>query len=56
MNIHPEFEGGPFEELMKSMGNADTVTVKCQCGADVVMNAAYSQYVKGPLESCPKCR
>lgn len=56
MNIHPEFEGSPFEELMKSMGNAETVEIRCQCGEDVVMNAAYAQYVKAPLESCTKCR
>lgn len=56
MNIHPEMQEGPLGELMRSMAGQETVKVKCQCGEEVIMNAAYAQYVKGPLESCSKCR
>jgi len=55
MQPHPE-NSGPLNELMKSISNMETVPIKCKCGADTVINAAYAQYVKGPLDSCSNCR
>lgn len=54
--MHPEMQEGPIGALMRSMTNAETVTVECQCGAEVQMNKAYSKYVTGKLSSCRFCR
>ena len=55
MQPHPE-ASGPLNALMVSMQGMDTVKVKCKCGADTIMNAAYAKYVKGTLDSCSSCR
>lgn len=52
---HPENDP-KVNELITSVGNEEVVAIKCKCGADTVINAAYAKYVRGPLESCSKCR
>ena len=56
MPLHPEMQEGPIGALMRSMANAETVTVECECGAEVKMNKAYAKYVTGKLSSCKECR
>ena len=41
---------------MRHVASQETVTVECQCGAEVQMNKAYSKYVTGKLSSCRFCR
>ena len=53
---HLDFKEGPLVALMASMDQGETVTVHCQCGAEVQMNKAYSKYVTGKLQSCRFCR
>ena len=47
---------GPIGALMRSMANAETVIVECQCGAEVKMNKDYAKYVTGKLQNCQFCR
>ena len=54
--MHPEMQDGPLGALLRHMAQAETVTVECQCGAEVQMNKAYSKYVTGKLSSCRFCR
>ena len=52
---HPENDP-KVNELINSVGREEVVAIKCKCGADTVINAAYAKYIKGPLSSCSKCR
>jgi len=58
MMPHPENDSGPLKALQEHFAelNLDTVPIKCQCGADTVINKAYAQYVKGPISGCKECR
>lgn len=57
MQEHPEMAGSPCQEFLKGLQDASVVPRKCKnCGADVVINAAYAKYVPGDVESCRFCR
>jgi hypothetical protein len=58
MMPHPENDSGPLKALQDAFAdlNPDVVPIKCQCGADTVINKAYAQYVKGPISGCKACR
>ena len=56
MSIHPEMKGTPVGKLMEAVQKMDVVPVKCQCGADTVINKAYAKYITGPIANCAKCR
>jgi hypothetical protein len=52
---HPENDPR-VNDLINAMNMDEVVPVKCQCGADTVINAAYAKYIKSPISSCSKCR
>lgn len=58
MSIHPEMNEGPMGELMRAVGNQETVDVWCKgCNTWCKMNATYAAIIKtGEIESCAKCR
>jgi hypothetical protein len=56
MQSHPEMEGESAQEFLKEIANEKVVPIKCQCGADAVVNARYLKYIKGPISSCRLCR
>lgn len=56
MSVHPEVPNGPLRSMLEAVDKSDVVSVKCQCGADAVVNKAYAKYISGPLSSCKECR
>lgn len=56
MQPHPE-NSEQVNQLIKALGSMEVVDVYCNgCKDFTIMNAAFSKYLDGEIDSCSRCR